>query len=793
MAGKQLGSYRILSLLGAGGMGEVYRAHDTRLGRDVALKVLPHELANEPEWRTRLLREARAAASLNHPNICTIHEVGDADGQAYIAMELVEGQPLSVRLMQGLLPLQEILHYGLQLAEALAHAHERGIVHRDLKSANVMVTPEGRAKVLDFGLAKRLSGQELTEETTGSTASLTQPGAILGTLPYMAPEQLRGQPADSRSDVWALGVMLYEMAAGARPFDGQTGFELSSAIFHTTPPPLPSRAPPQLQAVVSRCLQKEPERRYRRAGEVRAALETVGSEAPTRITPWRVTAKPPATLLAAMLAVALGLAGAAIWLDLADVRERLFGAPVAQIRSIAVLPLKNLSGDPEQEYFADGMTESMITQLAQTSTARVISRSSVMRFKSSSQPLQEIARALGVDAIVDGSVLRDGDRVRISAQLVDARTDRHLWARSFDRDLSNVLVLQSEVAQTIASEIETRVERGDQPRLAMVRPVDPKSHEAYLRGRYYWNRRTEESLKRAVDYFEQAIALDPGYALAYVGLADTYESLGFSFDAAVLPPREAMPRARAAAMKALELDDTSAEAHTSLAFETFLYEWNAGVSEQHFRRALELNPQYANAHHWYSHYLMALGRVDESLAESRRALELDPLNALIHTHLGWHYLYARDYDRAIETLRRALDVDPSVALAHRFLGFAYQQKRLTREALAEMEKALQLSKASTEIRGELGYAYAVSGQPDRARGILQELEAESKTRYVSPYFLAIVYAGLGEHDRVFFWLDRAVADRSDVLVYLDVEPRLDSFRSDPRYRALLRQVNLRGQ
>jgi eukaryotic-like serine/threonine-protein kinase len=287
--GARLGVYEILTAIGAGGMGEVYRAHDTKLGRDVALKVLPRELASEPERRTRLLREARAAASLNHPNICTIHEVGDADGQAYIAMELVEGQPLSVRLTQGLLPPQEVLRYGLQLAEALAHAHERGIVHRDLKSANVVVTPEGRAKVLDFGLAKRLSGQELTEVTTASPASLTQPGAILGTLPYMAPEQLRGQPADARSDVWALGVMLYEMAAGARPFDGQTGFELSSEIFHAAPPPLPSRVPPQLQAVVSRCLQKEPARRYRWAGEVRAALEIAGSGAHTRITPRRVT------------------------------------------------------------------------------------------------------------------------------------------------------------------------------------------------------------------------------------------------------------------------------------------------------------------------------------------------------------------------------------------------------------------------------------------------------------------------------------------------------------------------
>ena len=793
--GEQLGSYKILSLLGAGGMGEVYRAHDAKLGRDVALKVLPRELADDPEWRTRLLREARAAASLNHPNICTIHEVGEADGHAYIAMEVVEGQPLSGRLAAGPLPPEEIVRYGLQLADALAHAHDRGVVHRDLKSANVMVTPEGRVKVLDFGLARRVSGEELAEVTTRAHASLSQAGAILGTLPYMAPEQLRAQPADARSDVWALGVVLYEMAAGVRPFEGQTGFELSSAILHETPSPLPSRVPAPLQVVTSRCLEKEPARRYQRASEVRAALEAIQPGAVARTT-WRDKLDRRRRLMLAGTSLALVVL-VVLAAYFGQLRTRLWsGASASRIESLAVLPLENLSGDAEQEYFADGMTETLITYLAQISTVRVISRTSVIRFKSSHQPLPEIARALGVDAIVEGSVLRAGDRVRISAQLIDARTDRHLWARSFDRDLRDVLVLQSEVAQTIAGEIETRVERGAQERTITARPVDSQAHDAYLRGRYFWNKRTEVDLKLAIDYFEQAIARDPGYALAYAGLADTYESLGFSFDAAVLSPREAMPRARAAALKALELDDASAEAHTSLAFEAFLYEWDPTAAEQHFRRALELNPQYANAHHWYSHYLMARGRIDESLAESRRALELDPLNVLSSTHLGWHYLYAREYNLAIQTLRRAIEMDPSSpssALPRRFLGFAYQQKGLIGEALAEMEKALEIRKESAEILGELGHMYAAAGRPDRARRILQDLEGKSKTHYTSPYFAAIVYAGLGDRDRAFASLDRAVVDRSDVLVYLGVEPRLDSLRSDPRFQALLRQVNLPGQ
>ncbi len=496
MLGKTLGHYRILEKIGAGGMGEVYRAHDEQLGRDVAIKLLPASVLSDATARARLLREARSAASLNHPHICTIHEVGEADGQAYIAMELVEGQPLSARLAGGALPTEQVLRYGLQLAEALGHAHERGLVHRDLKSANVVITTEGRAKVLDFGLAKRLSEGEM-DVVTRSQASLTAAGALVGTLAYMAPEQLRGQPADARSDVWALGVVLHEMATGSRPFQGQTGFELSSAILTQRPAPLVGKAPLGLRAVIERCLEKEPARRYQRAGEVRAALEAVQTGAVAPWTAWRYRLARRRWLAAAGAVVVL--AAVLVGLNVGGLRERLrHGASPSGINSIAVLPLENLSHDPEQEYFTDGMTEALITELGQISALRVISRTSAMHYKGTRKTLPEIARELHVDAVVEGSVERYGQRVRITAQLIEAPTDRHLWAKSYERDLGDVFALQDAVAQAITNEIKIKLTTQEQRRLASARRVNPQAHEAYLRGRFFWNKRSPEGLNRAL-------------------------------------------------------------------------------------------------------------------------------------------------------------------------------------------------------------------------------------------------------------------------------------------------------
>ena len=612
MIGKSFAHYHILEKIGAGGMGEVYRAHDEQLNRDVALKVLPpRDLADETA-RVRLLREARAAAGLNHPHICTIHEVGEAGGRAYIAMEYIDGSLLSAMVVQGRLPHEQALRYGVQLAEALEHAHARGVVHRDLKSANVIVTPEGRVKVLDFGLAKRLDERDV--EATRSRASLTQPGAVIGTLAYMAPEQLRGEPADARSDIWALGVVLYEMVAGRRPFHGQTGYEVSSAILSRRFAPLPGDVPAALRAVIEHCLEKDPGRRYPRASEVRVALEAIQFGGTTdQLLPRRAPRRKR------------------------TVRRK-------RMQSLAVLPLTNLSRDPEQEYFADGMTEALIADLAKIRALRVISRTSVMRYKATDKSLPEIAEELNVDAVVEGSVLRAGQQVRITAQLIHAATDTHLWAESYERDLQDVLLLQSEVARTIAREIQVAVTPEEKKRLASARPVNPEAHEAYLKGRFHWYKLTRESLDTAMEYFQLALEKDPQYASAYSGIASAWAARG---EIGVLPPQEAFPKAKAAARKALELDDSLPEVHVSLATIEAIYGWDWAIVEREFQRALQLNPNHAEAAFFYADFLLYVGRSEEWSSNVERALALDPLNLILQCFYGWHLLYLKRYDDAI--------------------------------------------------------------------------------------------------------------------------------------------------
>ncbi len=784
MIGKSLGHYRILEKIGAGGMGEVYRAHDEQLGRDVAIKLLPASSFSEPAARARLIGEARSAASLNHPHICTIHEVGEADGQAYIAMELVQGQPLSARLAGGALPTEQVLRYGLQLAEALGHAHERGVVHRDLKSANVVITTEGRAKVLDFGLAKRLTETEM-DEVTRSQASLTAAGALVGTLAYMAPEQLRGQPADARSDVWALGVVLYEMAAGARPFQGKTGFELSSAILNQSPPP-PGKVVPELRAVIERCLEKEPARRYQRGGEVQAALEAIqtGAVAPWVAWRYRLARRRWLALVATVVVVVAVLTA----LNLGGLRERLL--TLRKIESIAVLPLENLSHDPEQEYFADGMTEELITNLAKISALKVISRTSVMQYKGTKKPSPQIAKELNVDAVIEGSVLREGGQVRITAQLIQASTDRHLWAESYERDLRGVLALQSEVARAIAQKVHATLTPDERVRLASARPVNPDSHEAYLRGRYFWNQRNEESLKKALEYFQQAVNKDPGYAQAYSGLADTYFYRGYAFGRLV--PREAMPKARAAALKALEIDDHLAEAHCSLALEEFFYEWDWAGAEKEFKRSIELNPSYPTAHHGYAILLATTGRTEESLAEAHKALQADPLSLPINNIVGSMFNAAHQYDRAIEQIRKTLEMAPNFALAHSTLGGAYQGKGRLREAVEEYLKAKSLEGESPQTVTSQRHAYETSGM----KGFWQKELELALSRWArdrwhwGAFDIGGLYLNLGQKDQAFRWFDKAYEARSGSLVWLFVGLKADDpLRSDPRFQDLLRRMS----
>jgi TolB-like protein/tRNA A-37 threonylcarbamoyl transferase component Bud32 len=775
MSGQKLGPYRILGQLGAGGMGEVYRARDERLEREVALKLLPARSFRDPEARARLLREAKTASQLNHPNICTVYEVGEENGQAYIAMELVEGQPLSERLEGGGLPAGEVVRLGLQLAEALAHAHDRGIIHRDFKSANVVVTPEGRVKVLDFGLAKRLEPGDA--EAVTRSLSLTQPGALVGTLAYMAPEQLRGRPADARSDVWALGTVLYELAVGTLPFAGTTGFEMSSAILNQPHRPLPATVPLELRAVIERCLEKEPERRYQSGGEVRAALEAI--QTGTVRIPWRYRRTPrwwpaiPAALVVALLALAV--------FDVGGLRSRL--APAApQVRSLAVLPLENLSGDAGQEYFADGITEALITELAKLGgLQRVIARASVMSYKRTDTPLTEIGRQLGVQALLTGSATRTDNRMHITTQLVLAATGEILWANRYERDLYDALALQNEIVASVAREIRLRLNPQEEARLAGSRRMDPEAYENYLRGMFHLNEFSPQGSREALAYLHRAVAKDPAHPLPYAGLAQGYAFLGHAF----APPHESFPRARAAALQALALDDTLPEAHATLAEVKLYYEWDWAGAEESFRRALQVNPSLAAAHAHYSWYLLLMGRTEEAFAAKRRAIEADPLKPLWRAWLAWLYFWTEQYEDAVYHAQQSLELFPGFPLGNYLLGLGLAGMGRHEEAIAAQERAVA---ASPFFQWGLAHAYALAGRREEARRIAEELASNPvvKDRWGIPQ----IYAALGEYDEAFRWLEAAFEYRVDWLPWLEWEPAFAPLRDDPRFHDFLQRMKV---
>jgi serine/threonine-protein kinase len=798
--GAVVNQYRVGARLGAGGMGEVFRARDERLQRDVALKVLRVPEERESSARRRLLAEARAAAALAHPSICVVYEVGEARDEMYIAMELVPGQPLAEAARGDSLTPARIAQLGAQIADALDHAHANGVVHRDLKPGNVVLTPEGRAKILDFGLAVRDSAD--WAEATKSSASLADSRTIAGTLPYMAPEVLRGQPADARSDIWSLGVLLFELACRQTPFRGASGFELSSSILRDPLPSLPEAIPPGLAAVIRRCLEKDPAQRYPRAGEVRAALEAISAQpapvasaaAPSPASAIRLE-KERAPRKFFLRRGGIALASLAVLLlvfaSFPDVRQRIFGGRPAspKIESLAVLPLDNISGDPGQEYFADGMTEALITELAQLSgLKKVTSRTSVMLFKKKDKPMPEIARLLGVDAIIEGSVQRAGDKVGITVQLIDPAADKHLWAKSYERDLRDIISLQREVARAIAQEIRVHLEPQETQRLGASRPVDPQAYELYILGRFHWNQRTEESTKKSVGLFAESITLDPGFSRAYAALADAYNFLGVRLGNE--PPHEVFPKARLAAAKALQLDQTLAEAHTAAAFSSLYFDWDWNQSEQRFRRAIQLNDKYPQAHQWLSHLLMATGRKEESLAEAQRAVELDPLALPVNSNLGWQQYFARDFTGSLKQLEVTLAMKPDFEQGFWFRGQNYIQLGKFDFAIRDLEKAVQLSGRNPLYLASLGHALGVAGQREKAQAILRELKRQSERRYVSPYFFAEVYLGLKQRAEALAWLERTVEERGNASVWMGREPKLDSLRGDPRFKALLRRMNL---
>ncbi len=794
--GQRLGPYEVLGVLGAGGMGEVYRAREARLERDVAVKVLPARYADDPGRLRRFEREAKLLATLNHAGIAAIYGLAESDGAPVLVLELVEGVTLDARLTRGALPLKEALDLGKQIAEALEAAHQKGIVHRDLKPANIKLTPEGRVKLLDFGLAKAfdLDGSD----SKSPTVTGTNEGTVFGTPAYMSPEQARGETLDKRTDVWSFGCVLYELLTGRRAFSGATASDSISAILTAEPDwtALPGKTPEAVRSLLRRCLNKDRSRRLHDIADARIQIEEALAEPGT---PGATGAGPlpgfsplrsrwgaiAASLLVAAFALLLGG-------NVGGVKERLFGSgSPPRIASVAVLPLRNLSGDPEQEYFADGMTDALISELARIGALRVISRTSVMDFKGAKKLLPEIARTLRVEGIVEGSVLRSGERVRITVQLVRAATESTIWTESYEREARDVLRLQSEVARAIAGQIRAKVTPEEQARLGSARAVDPAAYEAYLRGRYHWNRRTEDNIRKGIEYFNRAIALDPGYAAAYAGLADSYFQLGFigyGFEA----PREAMPKAKAAALHAIRLDDTLGIAHARLANVLYYYDWERPAAEAEYRRALELSPGEAIVHQTFSYALGIAGRHNEALAEIKRAEELDPLSLIIGHNVGWQLYWARRYDEAILQYGKVLELDPNFPVAHLSLGQAYAQKHKYPEAVAELQKAVSLTSRSSGPLQALGYAYAVSGRTAEARSILGELTELSKHRYVPRYRIAILYAGLGEREQALAWLERALEER-EALAFLNVDPYWDGLRSEPRFQSLLRQVGFPGR
>jgi serine/threonine protein kinase/tetratricopeptide (TPR) repeat protein len=800
-AGQQLGAYKIESLLGAGGMGEVYLAEDTRLGRKVAIKFPPHESVTDERAKKRFFREAQAAAKLDHPNICAIHEVAEQDGRIFIVMQYVEGETLAARIQREPLSLAESLDLAVQVADALSEAHSRGIIHRDIKPQNIMVTARGQVKVLDFGLAKVVKQQEAFESEAETESLLTTPGLIVGTVPYMSPEQVKGKSLDARTDIFSFGSVLYEMITGHRPFAAESTAEIISAILTSEPPPLVSYStivPDELQRITTQALAKDRERRYQSMRELALDLNSCRREyeANRAIAPHndRATKDKVVTTTTSdakqrrflsprhiLTGIALLVMVAVLTLAYALFFRGATTAKQPEIRSIAVLPLENLSGDPSQEYFADGMTEAIIGNLTQISALnRVISRTSVMRYKGSrSKSLPEIAAELKVDAVIEGAVHRSGGRVRVTVKLIPAATDSPVWSREYEQDLSDVLKLQGEVARAVAAEIRIQVTPEERARLAAARNINPQAHEAYLLGRYHFSKNNEQDWKQALAYFERATRIAPDYAPTYAGISDVWLQLGIF---AVKPFKEIEPPARAAALQALRLDEQLAEAHISLANLKQYYDWDWTGSEAEFRRALELDPGGLQAHLHYGHLLMHLGRHDEAVREGQIAAQLDPLSSETQTALGRFLYRARRYEEALPHLQRAVAMEPRSIGANFRLGDVYVQLRRYPEAIAVFENGRKLTRDESTFQAGIARAYALMGRHREAREMISRVKEKDA-------LIAGVYAALGDKDEAFNILEQAIKEHNSLLVTLKEDPPFESLHTHPRWKELLRRMN----